>query len=107
MLRDVKQRTPLADRTNRPPAGDDTRSGWGIFLVFLLVPLCCGLPLIVGVLAVTSALVRGVVAGIIVVLVGAVVTVFVRRRMRANAACSVQPPVTGPSSDASQGGYRP
>ncbi len=61
-------------------------NGKGIFLLPLLPALCCGLPLIVVVLATASALTKGVVVGAVVALVGIAVTLFVRRTMRANTA---------------------
>jgi hypothetical protein len=64
---------------------------------FLLPVLCCGLPLIVIVLAATGALAKGLVVGVIVALVGTVVTLLVRRHMRANAACCAPPCGTDPS----------
>jgi membrane protein implicated in regulation of membrane protease activity len=71
--------TPSPAKT--PEAGDRRN---GLFLTFLLVllPLCCGLPLVVGGLAVASAAIRGVVVGLLVAAVGAVAVLLLRRRRK-------------------------
>lgn len=61
-------------------------NGKGIFLLPLVPALCCGLLLIVVVLATASALTMGVVVGVVVALVGIAVTLFVRHTMGANTA---------------------
>ncbi len=61
-------------------------NGKGVYLLLLLPVLCCGLPLIVVVLATASALTKGVVVGVVVALVGIAVMLFVRHTMRANTA---------------------
>lgn len=66
---------------------ESASSGWPIGLLALLPILCCGLPFIIVVLATASALTKGLIVGAVVALVGIVVTLVVRRRMRANAAC--------------------
>ena len=84
-----------------PPRGPKTEqngSGWGIVLLALLPILCCGLPLIVVVLATASALAKGLIVGAVVAFVGIVVTLVVRRRMRAKAACCYPADFTQPST---------
>lgn len=60
--------------------------GKGVYFLLLLPAMCCGLPIIVVVLATASALTKGVVVGAVVALVGIAVTLFVRRTTRANTA---------------------
>jgi len=91
----VKQHTPLGDPANLAPSGNEGRNGRGMYFMFLLLPLCCGLPLIVVALAATSALTKGLVIGVAVALVATVVMFLVRRPTRANAACCVPPRVAG------------
>ena len=63
--------------------------------------LRCGLPFVVTVLPprTASALTKGLVAGIVVALVGTVVTLLVRPRMRTIAAYCVAPRVPGQSPE--------
>jgi len=103
----MKLHTPLGDPTNLALAGSNDRSGKGMYFIFLLLPLCCGLPLMVIVLATASALTKGLVVGVMVALVGTVVALLVRRRMRTNAACCVPPRATVPSPDFREVDHRP
>ena len=66
-------------------------------LLAILLVLCRGLPLIFAALATASALTKGVLAGVTLALVGTLVTLLVRRRVRTNAACSVPPRAASPS----------
>lgn len=64
-----------------------SRSSKAAYLLFLVPALCCGLPLMVALLATVGALARGVAAGAVVALMGVAVILVVRRRSRANVAC--------------------
>lgn len=69
----------------------------GLLAIPLLV--CCGFPVVVGILAATSALTRGIFVGVIVALVGTVSWLVLRRHTRANDTCCVSPSATRNSSE--------
>ena len=83
----MKQLNVLPTRPRNPNA-EPGSSGWAAGIFALAVILCCGLPILVAVLATASALTKGVLVGVVVALVSSVVALLVRRRMCAKADCS-------------------
>ena len=81
-------------------------SSWG-YLWLLLPGLCCGLPFMVALVAAASALVKGVIAGLVVALIGVVAIAIERRRSRAGAACGGPPGDTRATSTSSSTEYEP
>jgi Flp pilus assembly protein TadB len=93
---------PTPPRSQKEPSG----SSWAIGLLAIPMVLCCGLPLIVAGLATASALTKGVLVGVVVAIVGTVVTLLVRRSMRNKAECCVPPRTTARSPESREVDHR-
>ena len=77
--------TPSSKRPNEHHHRSDLFPG----ALFVLLPLlCCGLPFLLGVLTLASAIARGVVAGVAVALGGGVILLARQRSRRLGECCS-------------------
>ena len=83
MLRGLNEHPPAAGPESKAAPGTGPKSDLFPGIFFLLVPaVCCGLPFVIGTVALASALARGIVVGTVVALVGSAVAVLVRRKSR-------------------------
>ncbi|MCL5048006.1 MAG: hypothetical protein M1374_04375 [Firmicutes bacterium] len=63
---------------------DFRRSGWIVEILAIPMLMCCGLPTIVAVPATASVLIKGVLTGVAVVVIGTVFVVLISRHIRHN-----------------------
>ena len=85
----------MSDKTEN----DIRRSGWTVGMLAIPMLLCCGLPTIVAILATASVLIKGVLAGVVVVAIGTVFASLIRRHIRQQSDCCVSPIHEMPSSE--------
>ena len=92
----MNERAPFTTPSSKRPNENRHRSDLFPGALFVLLPLlCCGLPFLLGVLTLASAIARGVVVGVVVALGGGVAVLLVRQSSRRRGECC--PPRTAPS----------
>ena len=83
MLRGLNEHPPVAGPGSKATPGSGHKGHLFPGIFFILVPaVCCGLPFVIGTVALASALARGIVVGTMVALVGSAVAALVRQKSR-------------------------
>ena len=80
--------SPISPGSQKEPSG----AGWTPWLLAIPMVVCCGLPYLVAALAAASILIKGVLLGVGIVVVGAVAVFLIRRSIRSKVDC-FSPPV--------------
>jgi hypothetical protein len=83
VLRGLNEHSRAAGPESKAAPGGGPKGDLFPGIFFILVPaVCCGLPFVIGTVALASALARGIVVGVMVALVGSAVAVLERRKSR-------------------------
>jgi hypothetical protein len=83
VLRGLNEHSRVAGPESKAAPGSGPTGNLFAGIFFILVPaVCCGLALVIGTVALASALARGVVVGVMIAVVGSAAAIVVRYRSR-------------------------